>query len=320
MTTDTLYNLRYKAQTGHNGYSTSAKISPNGAYIATSSSDCTIRLFDLENASKLIRVLEGHRDGVNDISWSPDSRHLASVSDDMTLRVWDVEYGECISVMQGHTYHVTCVEFNHKGNLLVTGSSDEAIRLWDALNAKCLKTLSAHSDPIAAVDLCWDSTIIASASYDGMIRLFDTESGQCLKTLIYDKGGSSFPVSYVRFSPNGKYLLSTTLDNTLRLWDYMNNKVVKTFQGAKLEKYTCSSRFIMAKDPLIASGTETGDVLIWDLQSKGIIATLKVSTSPVLAIDVHNNTLIAMDIQGNLLCYDLNEGFSGYDSERTDTN
>ena len=41
--------------------------------------------------------------------------------------------------------------------------------------------------------------------------------GQCLKTLIDDDNP---PVSFVKFSPNGKYILAATLDNTLKLWDY----------------------------------------------------------------------------------------------------
>ena len=43
------------------------------------------------------------------------------------------------------------------------------------------------------------------------------DPGQCLKTLIDDDNP---PVSFVKFSPNGKYILAATLDNTLKLWDY----------------------------------------------------------------------------------------------------
>ena len=33
------------------------------------------------------------------------------------------------------------------------------------------------------------------------------------------------PVSFVKFSPNGKYILAGTLDSTLKLWDYSRAKV-----------------------------------------------------------------------------------------------
>ncbi len=40
-------------------------------------------------------------------------------------------------------------------------------------------------------------------------RIWDTGSGQCLKTLVDDENP---PVSFVKFSPNGKYILTGTLD------------------------------------------------------------------------------------------------------------
>lgn len=310
---------RFTLNTHSKRATTSAKISPEGALIAVSSADSSIKIIDIAT-KKLIRTLRGHLAGVSDVAWSPNGRYLASASDDHTVKLWDTQYGECIHTLQGHTFHVTCCEFNYKGNLLITGSADEAIRIWNVAKGTCLKTLSAHSDPIAAVDLSWDGSIIASASYDGMIRLFDTESGQCLKTLIYDKGESSFPVSYVRFTPNGNYLLATTLDSTIRLWDYMNNRVVKTFQGGQFEKYTCSSRFITTtKDPLVASGSETGEILVWDLQSKKILEKVKVSDEPVLQIDVNGQTVSAVSTDGNLTVLDISGSFTNYDSDRTDS-
>ena len=56
-----------------------------------------------------------------------------------------------------------------------------------------------------------------------MCRIWDVNTGQCIKTLIDDDVTS--PVSFVKFSPNGKYILAGTLDNTLKLWDYNKGKV-----------------------------------------------------------------------------------------------
>lgn len=260
-------------------------------------------------------ALKGHHGGISDLCWSPDSKYIASGSDDKTIRVWDVELGRCVRELIGHHYHITTVRFNSKGNLLISGSADEAIRVWDVLRGKCLKTLSAHSDPISAVDMIWDGTIIASASYDGLIRLFDTKSGQCLKTLIYEyRGGSSYPVSYVRFSPNGKYILLSTLDGSIRLWDHMNDKVVKTFTGPEeskkiCEKFSCSSDFIVLEDkePLVVSGSDRGDVFVWDLQTRKLLNSINLDTSPVLSVDLVENgkSLVALSMKGKLAYYDL---------------
>lgn len=86
---------------------------------------------------------------------------------------------------------------------------DENVRIWDVRTGKCLRTLPAHSDPVTAVHFNRDGSLIVSSSYDGLCRIWDTASGQCLKTLIEDDNP---PVSFVKFSPNGKYILAATLD------------------------------------------------------------------------------------------------------------
>lgn len=96
--------------------------------------------------------------------------------------------------------------------MIVSGSFDETVRVWDVRSGKCLKVLPAHSDPVTSVDFNRDGSLIVSSSYDGLCRIWDAGTGHCMKTLMDDENP---PVSFVRFSPNGKFILVGTLDNTL---------------------------------------------------------------------------------------------------------
>merc|ERR1712129_255551 len=100
---------------------------------------------------------------------------------------------------------------------------------------------------------------MGSSSYDGLCRIWDTASGQCLKTLIDDDNP---PVSFVKFSPNGKYILAATLDNTLKLWDYSKGK-------------------------WLVSGSEDNQVYIWNLQTKEIVQKPAGHTDVVLCTACH---------------------------------
>lgn len=51
------------------------------------------------------------------------------------------------------------------------------------------------------------------------------------------------PVSFVKFSPNGKYLLAATLDSQLKLWDYNKGKSLKSYQGHRNDKYCIFANF-----------------------------------------------------------------------------
>lgn len=93
-------------------------------------------------------------------------------------------------------------------------------------------------------------------------RIWDTASGQCLKTLIDDDNP---PVSFVKFSPNGKYILAATLDNTLKLWDYSKGKCLKTYTGHKNEKYCIFANFSV-------TGGKVGYItFVYAMHSFGII-------------------------------------------------
>ena len=70
-------------------------------------------------------------------------------------------------------------------------------------------------------------------------RIWDTSTGQCLKTLAHE---DNTPVASVRFSPNSKFLFTSTLDSAIRLWDYQNDKVVKSYTGQVNRKCVSAAR------------------------------------------------------------------------------
>lgn len=88
------------------------------------------------------------------------------------------------------------------------------------------------------------------------------------------------PVTSVRFSPNGKFVLAWTLDSCIRLWNYIEGRCVKTYQGHTNVKFSLSGAFgTYGRDddrdePLkafIVSGSEDGGMVWWDVQSKAVL-------------------------------------------------
>ncbi|RCK57951.1 WD repeat-containing protein 5B [Candida viswanathii] len=200
-----------------------------------------------------------------------------------------------------------------------------------------LTTLAAHSDPILSITLTPDDSIIISASYDGLMRLFDLETSQCLKTLTnstshYGTATAStndvlnFPISKVEISPNGQFILSSSLDGKLRLWNYMENKVYKTYQGWEkgkiCEKFNCDVKFItkVKNTPLIVSGSDDSGLLIWDVQLKDIVYRSSpevVGKDAILGVDVYNHgeVLCCCSRDGVITVLDVNEKYVAKDED-----
>lgn len=153
--------------------------------------------------------LASHQLGINDFSWSSNSQFIASASDDTTVKIFDVISGACLRTMRGHTNYVFCCSFNPQSSLIASAGFDETVRVWDFKTGLCVKCIPAHSDPITSISYNHDGNTMATSSYDGCIRVWDAASGSCLKTLV---DTDHAPVTFVCFSPNGKYLLSAQLD------------------------------------------------------------------------------------------------------------
>ncbi|PFX17843.1 WD repeat-containing protein 5 [Stylophora pistillata] len=96
----------------------------------------------------------------------------------------------------------------------------------------CLKTLIGHSGAVTAVHFSRDGTLVISCSYDGKYCVWDVFSGCCLKSISASQQ-SHLPISHATMSPNGKFLLLSTLDSILTLWDYKigQGRILKTYQG-----------------------------------------------------------------------------------------
>lgn len=99
----------------HSTYCLKALLSPDVKYLATTSADKTIKMWNVEKGFTLDSVLTGHQAWVWDCSFSADSAYLVSASSDKTAKLWDLKAGEAIieySGTQGHNKSVTAVALN----------------------------------------------------------------------------------------------------------------------------------------------------------------------------------------------------------------
>src|SRR4051812_47815689 len=62
--------------------------SPDGSYLASPSTDNTIRIWDARSGA-CVRTLKEHTGKVYSVAWSPNGQRLASGSDDGTIRMWE---------------------------------------------------------------------------------------------------------------------------------------------------------------------------------------------------------------------------------------
>ena len=198
-----------KKFTGHSSDVVSVSISPDGGYIISGSYDNTIRLWDIQ-AEKCIKIFRGHDDKINSVCFSPDGKFVCSGSDDEAIKLWDVQSGECLRTFTGHTSGVKSVSFSPTGNFIASGTNHK-VKLWYANIETCLGTLNNSGGPVSFSP---NNKYIACVYY-GTLQLWDFNSGQIMSF----SGKHNQEITSVNFSSDGKYIVSGSIDDTIKLWN-----------------------------------------------------------------------------------------------------
>jgi WD40 repeat protein/energy-coupling factor transporter ATP-binding protein EcfA2 len=200
----------------HQGAVLGVSFSPDGKTIASASGDQTIKLWSLGGEVK--ETLSGHTKGVWNVIFSPmEGNMIASAGIDTTVRLWNAETGQQLKTLTGHKHPVYGMSFRPDSKVIATSSEDGTIKLWDTATGNELETLEKLpvQDNIYSVDFSRDGKTLASIGYkDGSVKLWNLETRSSRLIGRHQETGL-----FVKFSPNGQVLASSSNDGVIKLWN-----------------------------------------------------------------------------------------------------
>ncbi|XP_012519441.1 PREDICTED: apoptotic protease-activating factor 1 [Propithecus coquereli] len=203
--------------------------------LATGSSDFLLKLWDL-NQKECRNTMFGHTNSVNHCRFSPDDKLLASCSADGTLKLWDVKSAnekKSINVKQFFLNSedpqedmeviVKCCSWSADGARIMVAAKNK-IFLFDIHTSGLLTEIhTGHHSTIQYCDFSPHNHLAVVALSQYCVELWNIDS--CLK--VADCRGHLSWVHGVMFSPDGSSFLTSSDDQTIRLWE--TKKVCKNY-------------------------------------------------------------------------------------------
>jgi WD40 repeat protein len=270
---------------GHKEAITSLAFYSDGRTLASSSTDGTVRLWEVATGKERT-LLKGHKGGVVAVVFAPDGKLLVSGGFDGVMRLWDAA-GRACGTLKGPDKSTLRLCLSPDGTTLAVGggTSVEAgdLRLWDVRAGKVRFPLRGHNGFVSSLSFSADGRMLAGGDVRGIVTIWEVASGKVRTSL---KGGGCF-VRSLTFLP-GDYLLASDEpspfqgDGTIRLWDVRAGK-----QRLALKGHADPVFCVTATNALFASVGWDRTVRLWDRASgkgrvifKGENWVLSVAFSP----------------------------------------
>ncbi|ORY08146.1 Utp21-domain-containing protein [Basidiobolus meristosporus CBS 931.73] len=155
----------------------------------------------------------------------------------------------------GHTKAVTGIATDALNRIVVTGALDGMIKIWDFTTATVLHTIDLEA-PITSVVLHHDSDLVGVVCDDLSIRVVDVDT----QKIVREFWGHRNRITDIAFSPDGRWIVSASLDGSVRTWDLPTGHLVDLFT---VEHIVTSLSFSPTGDFLATSHVDNVGIFLW---------------------------------------------------------
>ncbi len=289
-----------------------AVFSPDGTRIGTNTHPEAPQIYDALSGKKLA-TLEGTGETYSQTAFSPDGTLYMGVSSEGAVNVWDAVSGKRLHRFplkaQGYS-----AAFNASGNLLFIGAGDHKVHVLDLKQGSAVYELDMEAGAVITVATSPTKERMLATTPEGTGKLWDLATkaplfsftaafpvfspdgariaalqGMDIVVLDAESGaesarlkGHTQRVWELRFSGDGKRLLSASQDGTVVLWDVVSSKPLQTY--ALPAKSPAIHAFFLSGERYVLASSADNEFVLLDAhtgsrisQTQGRGATLSIA-------------------------------------------
>lgn len=302
--------------TGHSSTVTWFLLHPDGELLLSRAYDRSVRVWELRSG-QCVQVLSGDIASSDSLVIFDDGvRALYATYRDLVC--WDLAAADPVRQIraEGNDRLQGAMVLHPDQRHLIAAHSSYAIGVWDLEGGTCIKRLAGHTGTLNVLLLLPDGRHVVTASNDGTLRSWDLQAGA--QDAVEERHRQS--VSALAAPAVTGLAISAAEDKTLRLWSCDSGESVRALQITEAESAQLGGSTLQssgAREILLhpdgrraITRSESGALLVWDLESGRFVRALTGHTRRVQALALHPDgwRLASAAEDGTVRIWDLESG------------
>lgn len=176
--------------------------------------------------------------------------------------------------------NISSISFNFTGDWIALGCSEVGqLLVWEWQSETYALKQQGHSNNMNCLCYNPNGQYIVTGGQDGKVKVWNTLNGFCNVT--FNEHISS--VTGVLFSRNQKFIVSSSLDGSIRAYDLVRYRNFKTFTTPRPVQFSCIA-LDSSDEFLAAGGQDVFEIYLWSIKLGSLLEILCGHEGPVASL------------------------------------
>lgn len=261
------------------------KISPDKQYLAAAGNP-HVRVFEINSAHSTALVsYDAHTTNVTDVGFQKDGKWMYTGSEDGTIKIWDLRTQSCQrNYVVGAGVNTVALHPNQAE--LTSGDVDGKIKVWDLTANRPMEVMrDVNNHPIQSLSMATNASMIVAANNRGTVYVLEPKSDTKTYAEVRQFQAHNTYLLKCVLSPSLKYLVTTSADRSIRVWDVQTWTKAGTLNGH--QRWVWDAVFSADSCYLISASSDS-TAKLWDLRTTEMIRSYERHEAAVTCVAMND--------------------------------